>query len=86
MCRYLVAEDDHSVYVAFVGTKHMQDLLIDLNYWQQPLSPGQSDSLLVHQGFVSRARQIPAEQFYQQALAKRKHLVFCGEWPDCFVR
>lgn len=82
--RYLVAEGDDALYVAFVGTKRLQDLLIDLNYWQQPvlLSEELPDSgLLVHQGFMSRARRIPVEQLFRRARERNKHLVFCGALP-----
>jgi hypothetical protein len=91
--RYIVAETDDSLYVSFVGTKRLQDVLTDLNYWQSPLHPmGQPSSsstpqdaapdepakLLVHKGFMARAQGVPIEQLYQLALQKGKALLFCG--------
>ena len=86
MCRYIVAETQDTVYVSFVGTKRLQDLLTDLNYWQTHLQPEDALSrpsadggrLLVHQGFMARAQGIPIEQLYQLAEQKNKSLCFCG--------
>ena len=84
-CRYIVAETEDTMYLSFVGTKRLQDLLTDLNYWQTHLNeaPGkdgeEGDSrLLVHQGFMARAQTIPIEQLYRLALSKNKALRFCG--------
>jgi hypothetical protein len=44
-CRYIIAETEDTIYVSFVGTKKLQDLLTDFNYWQVPLSPATSSPL-----------------------------------------
>jgi hypothetical protein len=38
LCRYIVAETADAIYVTFVGTKRLKDLLADLNYWHAPLA------------------------------------------------
>ena len=40
VCRYLLATSETAVYVAFMGTKAVRDLLTDVNYVQAKLWPG----------------------------------------------
>lgn len=35
LCRYMLGDDEKSLYVAFMGTKHMRDLLSDANFLQE---------------------------------------------------
>ena len=87
-----MAETQKAIYVSFVGTKRLRDLLADLNYWHAPLAPvagkqstifssQEVSGLKVHQGFMARAEGVPLEQFYRLAQARRKALVFCGVHP-----
>lgn len=34
-CRYVLGDDGQSLYVVFMGTKHMRDLLADANFLQE---------------------------------------------------
>ena len=86
--RYIVAETAEAIYVSFVGTKRLRDLLADVNYWQAPLSPAHGAAtkqteagepqLRVHQGFMARARGVPVEQLHALAQRRGKALQFCG--------
>ncbi len=40
MCRYVVGTSDEAMYVAFMGTKAMRDIISDVNYVQTALWPG----------------------------------------------
>lgn len=91
-CRYLVAESKEVIMISFVGTKQIQDLLTDINYWQVPLTTAdgapwpstettddkRSNNVLVHQGFMARSQHIPIKQMYEHARASGKRLLLCG--------
>jgi hypothetical protein len=88
----MVGETEDAMYVAFVGTKKLRDLLTDLNFWQAPLPTSKVDSgaparktkrPLVHQGFLSRAEAIPTRELFKTAQQRNKRLVFCGTLLGC---
>lgn len=78
--------------ISFVGTKQIQDLLTDINYWQVPLTTAdgapwpstdsqddkRTSNVLVHQGFMARSQHIPIKQLYEHARASGKRLLLCG--------
>eukprot|EP00976_Prorocentrum_cordatum_P104972 1194106-Prorocentrum_minimum.AAC.2 len=85
--KYLLAEGSGSLFVVFMGTKHIRDWLTDANVLQVPLwtaenggwVPVGTDPLpAVHRGFLQRAQQVPVMQLYQMARRKGLRLVFCG--------
>ncbi|KAK9796242.1 hypothetical protein WJX73_000286 [Symbiochloris irregularis] len=83
--RYLVASSETSLFVAIPGTKFPRDLLTDATYVEELVWRDQSLSATVrsaapaaHRGFVQRARTIPAESLYTEALQSNRTLVLCG--------
>eukprot|EP00892_Ulva_mutabilis_P003885 jgi/Ulvmu1/1869/UM012_0025.1 len=90
--RYLVAESKEVIMISFVGTKQIQDLLTDINYWQVPLTTADgaawpstdvpdgkpASNVLVHQGFMARSQHIPIKQLYEHARSSGKRLLLCG--------
>lgn len=44
-CRYLLAESEETLYVAFIGTKQGRDIMTNANIMQQPLWPDLPDAM-----------------------------------------
>ena len=77
--RYLLATGDGALYVAFMGTKELRDVVVDvalgprLLYRENPV-----EGAAAHGGFLSRAEGIPAESLLLHALRNNTRLVLCG--------
>ena len=82
--RYLLAASEDALYVSFIGTKFLRDLVADLNVVQVPLREAgpPSDAMPVvprcHRGFLTRARAIPIVHLYAEARRTKRRLVLCG--------
>jgi len=81
--RFLLAESEDALWVAFMGTKNARDLLTNGHILMGPvwpeLSPDEPGSAAAaHKGYLSRARGIPVEQLYAEARRRGKRLVLCG--------
>ncbi|KAL0042211.1 hypothetical protein WJX77_006257 [Trebouxia sp. C0004] len=81
--RYMLGDDGQSLYVVFMGTKHMRDLLADANVlqeavWKSKDPDKQQANALAHRGFLARARGIPVEALYAHAKRQGRRLVLCG--------
>ena len=81
--RFLLAESEDALWVAFMGTKNARDLLTNGHIlmghvWPElsPDEPGRAAA--AHKGYLSRARGIPVEQLYAEARRRGKRLVLCG--------
>ncbi|DBA84969.1 TPA: hypothetical protein ACH3X2_005709 [Trebouxia sp. C0005] len=80
---YVLGDDGQSLYVVFMGTKHMRDLLADANFlqeavWKSKDPDKQQATALAHRGFLARARGIPVEALYAHAKRQGRRLVLCG--------
>eukprot|EP00884_Botryococcus_braunii_P014665 jgi/Botrbrau1/2319/Bobra.39_1s0008.1 len=89
--RYLLAEGEGRMYVAFMGTKQRRDLVTNANILQEPVWPELVESVddddfrineenvpAAHRGFLSRARAIPIEALYRHACQHGKELILTG--------
>lgn len=91
--RYLLAEGPGALYVAFIGTKVLRDLVADVNIFQSPLWEAAPELAALpreerrarsrevphlHRGFLQRARAIPIMHLYAEARRRKKRLVLCG--------
>lgn len=78
--RYVVAESDDALYVAFLGTKHAKDHVANLDLRHVPLPgvAGGAGGARAHGGYLRRAEGIPLEQLYQLAAVQGKRLVLTG--------
>jgi len=72
--RYLVADSEHAVYVAFMGTADARDLLADAAYLQTPLRralDGGKVGTRPGDGVGTRARETGPHRHLQRALVHR---------------
>ncbi|BDA42442.1 probable protein EDS1L at N-terminal half [Coccomyxa sp. Obi] len=80
--RYVLGTSHDAMYVAFMGTKAMRDVLSDVNYVQTALWPGllehSSEVPTAHQGFLARSESVQVELLYMHASQQNKRLVLCG--------
>ncbi len=81
--RFLLAESEDALWVAFMGTKNARDLLTNGHILMGPVWPELSPdepgrAAAAHKGYLSRARGIPVEQLYAEAWRRGKRLVLCG--------
>jgi hypothetical protein len=82
--RYLLAASEDALYVSFIGTKFLRDLVADVTVAQAPFREAgpPSDTMPVvprcHRGFLTRARAIPIVHLYAEARRTKKRLVLCG--------
>ena len=81
--RFLLAESEDALWVAFMGTKSARDLLTNAHIMMAPVWPELSPdepgkSAAAHRGYLSRARGVPVEQLYSEARRRGKRLVLCG--------
>ncbi|GFR43454.1 hypothetical protein Agub_g4537 [Astrephomene gubernaculifera] len=82
---YIIATSPTTMYVAFMGTKQFQDLLVDANLLHTPvwaesarLAMDRQSIPAAHRGFLERARSIQVEQLYELAVSRGLRLVLCG--------
>lgn len=81
---YLLAEDDATMYAAFMGTKQARDILTDLTFvhraiWAEAAATLETtQAATAHRGFLTRANAIDVMQLYALAKARGKRLVLCG--------
>ena len=82
--RYLLAASEDALYVSFIGTKFLRDLVADVTVVQAPFKEAgpPSDAMPVvprcHRGFLTRARAIPIVHLYAEARRTKRRLVLCG--------
>lgn len=87
--RYLLASGGGALYVAFMGTKELRDVLADMALGPRAVWSSESTTsgtegeswtatAAAHGGFLSRAEGIPAEALLLHALRKGMRLVLCG--------
>ncbi|KAK9909436.1 hypothetical protein WJX75_002253 [Coccomyxa subellipsoidea] len=80
--RYVVGVSDDAMYVSFMGTKAMRDIISDVNYVQTAIWPGLlgdvSEVPTAHQGFLARSESVLVELLYAHASKQNKRLVLCG--------
>lgn len=76
--KYMVLETGECIYVGMMGTKSLDDVLVDGQVQKKsvPFSVGQAAA---HAGFLKRAMDIPIHALYRYAcIVKGKRLVVCG--------
>jgi hypothetical protein len=81
-----VAHSASTLYVSFLGTKHLRDLLADLRFWLSPLpghgkrAAGREPAPALHSGFLARARGVAGDvaALYARARAEGRAMVLCG--------
>lgn len=56
--RYLLAESEEALYVAFIGTKQRRDIMTNANIMQQPLWPDSSPSPSGQVGSLAHLRSV----------------------------
>ena len=83
--RFLLAESEDALWVAFMGTKSARDLLTNGHIlmglvWPELAADAPGGAAAAHRGYLSRARSIPVEQLYAEARRRGKRLVLCGVW------
>ncbi|KAK9839062.1 hypothetical protein WJX74_008663 [Apatococcus lobatus] len=82
--RYLLAESDTTLYVAFMGTKQRRDLVANSRLTQRPVwmnikhLTDNEEAPSAHAGYLTRADSIPVHSLWRQAEQGGKRLIFCG--------
>ncbi|CAD7702625.1 unnamed protein product [Ostreobium quekettii] len=83
--RYLLAEGSGALYVCFMGTKQLRDIVVDANLqkallWTHDIEINQLAGGIpaVHRGFLERARRVPLLALWKKVLDKGQRLVLCG--------
>jgi len=86
--RYMVATAAGTLYVAFMGTKELRDVLVDAAVGKRPLvwmatgkdgeAAGEGGMPNVHGGFLNRADGILVESLYLHAYRQGLRMVLCG--------
>lgn len=91
--RYVVADTGDALVVAFLGTKHPADHLVNLHLRHARLFPKrhpgtagsgsgksttEASGAAAHGGYLRRAAGIPVEQLYQLARVQGKRLILAG--------
>lgn len=77
--KYMILETCDSVYVGMMGTKSVQDALVDGQLGKRQLPFSTMDKGVAHAGFLKRAMDIPIHALYEYASELRgKMLIVCG--------
>lgn len=84
----MVATAAGTLYVAFMGTKELRDVLVDAAVGKRPLvwmatgkdgeAAGEGGMPNVHGGFLNRADGILVESLYLHAYRQGLRMVLCG--------
>ena len=77
--KYMLFENQDSIYVGMVGTKSLQDVLVDGQVQRRPVPFSSEEKGGVHAGFLNRSMDIPIHALYHQVcIIKGKRMVVCG--------